>query len=149
MNKAFVRESDAENDACPACGSRGVAVSSVTLDAQFEATARRQLADSAFYCPLASCVVAYFDVFERSVPTTALLRPAWPKSAEAPLCACFGLTLADVEQDVAEGGVRRVREVIERSKSTEAHCQRAAASGQSCVAEVQRCYLRLRGGSAP
>jgi hypothetical protein len=91
--------------------------------------------------------VAYFDIFERTIRTEALRHPVYPKDPQAPICACFGLTADDVEADIAEGGVRRVRAIIDKAKGPEAHCRTAAASGQSCVGEVQRYYMKRRGSS--
>jgi NAD(P)H-nitrite reductase large subunit len=92
--------------------------------------------------------VGYFDSFERVVPASELLRPAYPKDSEAPICACFGLTRDDIEDDLNEGGVRRVRELLEKARTSEAHCQVTAASGQCCVGEVQRYFMRRRAERA-
>ena len=71
-------------------------------------------------------------------------QPVYPKNPAAPLCACFGLTREDVEEDIREAGVTRTRVCVEKAKSAEARCAVASPSGQSCVAEVQRYYMRLR-----
>ncbi len=89
----------------------------------------------------------YFDTFERVTTVDQLRYPVWPKDPEAPLCSCFGLTRDDVEQDIHERGVQRVRAVIEKAKSPEARCQSLAPDGHSCVAEVQRYYMKLRQAS--
>jgi hypothetical protein len=88
--------------------------------------------------------VAYFDGLERFVLVKDLEKPVYPKDPNAPLCACFGLTRNDVELDVAEGGVARVRAVIEKSKSPDARCSHLAANGQSCAAYVQKYYLQCK-----
>jgi hypothetical protein len=143
MNKAFVKEADSTEANCPRCGSTGVAVGPITLEAQLDEAALRGIAEQAFFCPAATCDVAYFDAFERVVRCDSLRKPACPKDPTAPLCACFGLTIDDVEADLAEGTPTRVRALLAKAKSPEAHCQTLAASGQSCIAEVQRCYLRM------
>lgn len=145
MNKAFVREPDDTGQRnCPRCGSIGVPVQAETLASFLTAEARTNLADTAYYCPFAKCEVAYFDDFERMATVDSLTRPAYPKDPEAPLCGCFGLTLEDVEADVAEGGVTRVRALLAKSQSPEAHCKTMSPTGQSCTPEVQRCFMRLR-----
>ncbi len=148
MNKAFVREQETEIRHCPRCGSLGQSVSESALKHWLPADARDELGDRAMYCPLASCPVAYFDQFERMIDADRLLRPAWPKSMDAPLCACFGLTADDIDADIDEGGVTRVRAVVDRSKTPDARCQTLAANGQCCVAEVQRYYFKRRGAGA-
>ena len=145
MNKAFVREPD-ETTAlrCPQCDSPGLPVNSETLEAQLGAAARTAVAESAFYCPYPRCEVGYFDAFERVVKADRLLNPAFPKDPTAPLCPCFGLATDDVEQDVREGVVTRVRAVVDKAKTAEACCKQKSPTGQSCVAEVQRYYMRFR-----
>lgn len=145
MNKAFVREPDVTAEYCPRCGSAGDSVGEITLAAHLTVEQRRNLAEPASFCPIPRCEVAYFDNFERFVLASDLARPVYPKNPTAPICACFGLTCDDVDQDVAEGGVVRVREAIEKAKLPEARCAELAANGRSCVALVQRYYMQRRG----
>jgi len=148
MNKAFVKEPDTTGSgSCPRCASLGTPVGAATLDAQLPPEARRQLADAAFFCSYPACEVAYFDQFERFVGVAALPHGVYPKDFGAPICACFGLTLEDVELDVAEGVVTRVRAAVERARSPDARCTTASAIGRSCVAEIQGCYMRLRSAA--
>lgn len=99
------------------------------------------------FCPQPQCDVAYFDSFERVVLINTLVAPAYPKSADAPICGCFGLTCADIEADLAEGGVTRTRAAVDRAKTPDARCSILAANGQSCVAEIQRYYFKRRGAT--
>jgi hypothetical protein len=142
MNKAFVREPDNSQPLCPRCGSVGVAVGPVTLAAHCDDPTRRRISESAFFCPAPGCKVAYFDSFERTVPCTALLASVYPKDPQAPVCACFGLTCDDIDQDLHEGTPVRVRRLLEKARSPEARCQSLSATGQSCIAEVQKYYMR-------
>lgn len=149
MNKAFVREPDDDGvGRCPRCGSIGVAVAAETLSAHLPPEWVEKLSDTAFYCVYPRCEVAYFDLFERTVGIEHLLGPAYPKDPTGPLCCCFGLTLDDVALDIQEGGVQRVRAIVERSRTAEARCLTAAPDGRCCVAEVQRYYLRLRSSES-
>ncbi|MGD9720784.1 MAG: hypothetical protein AB7O59_13930 [Pirellulales bacterium] len=148
MNKAFLREPDETGAlACPACGSLGVAVTRETWSAHVADAAATSLAESAFFCPYDKCQVVYFDMFDRRVGVDDLRHGVYPKDPQAPICACFGMLLDNVRADARAGIVARVRELVAKAKSAEAHCQTAAASGQSCVAEVQRWYLKERGGT--
>jgi hypothetical protein len=146
MNKAFVREPDSSCDYCPRCGSAGQTVSGEVLQNYVSPERRRLLADPANFCPSPRCEVVYFDAFERVVLADELEKPAFPKDPDAPLCACFGLTRRDVEQDAAEGSVVRVKAILEKSKSPEARCSQLAANGQSCAAYVQKCYMECLKG---
>jgi len=105
---------------------------------------RRILAEPANFCPSPPCAVAYFDGFERFVLATALSRPVYPKDPKAPVCACFGLTRQDIEQDVDEGVVTRTRAAVEKAKSPVARCAQMAANGRPCVAYVQKYYMECR-----
>ena len=146
MNKAFVREPDDTGERnCPACGSLGIAVQRETWQLHVVDEAADALADAAYFCSFARCDVVYFDMFERTVETTGVRHAVYPKDPQAPLCACFGLTADDVEADVREGVVTRVRAVVEKAKGPEARCATCAPSGRSCVGDVQRYYMQLRG----
>src|SRR4029078_2476739 len=103
---------------------------------------RQRLGNSGCFSETPTCEAGYFDVVEDFAPTSELLKPCYPKDPDAPLCACFGLTSDDIEQDLAEGTPRRVREVVAKAKTDAANCGTLSASGQSCVAAVQKYYMR-------
>ena len=105
---------------------------------------RRGLAEPVNFCPAAKCGVAYFDGLERVVLAADLARPVYPKDPSAPICACFGLTRRDIQQDVLEGVVTRTKAVLEKAKSPAARCASTAANGKPCVAHVQKYYLECR-----
>ena len=144
MNKAFVREPDCTADYCPRCGSQGEKVGAEVLRFYLTDEQRHILAEPANFCPSPQCAVAYFDCFEQFVLATALSRPAYPKDPTAPVCACFGLTLQDIEQDVDEAVVTRTRAAVEKAKSPAARCAHRAANGRPCVAYVQKYYMECR-----
>lgn len=144
MNKAFVREPDPGNELCPRCGSPGQPVSRETIVAQLPPNQEPQLAVTANFCPSAQCDVAYFDMFERVVLASELRQPIYPKDFDAPICVCFQFFTADIDKDIAEGVVTRTKELLAKAKSDAAQCERLAANGRSCVAEVQRYYMQHR-----
>jgi len=144
VNKAFVRESDDGPPRCPHCDSPGVEVLRDTLRVHVPESLRESLTESAWFCPFDRCEVVYFDAFQRHLSTTQIATPVWPKDPTAPLCACFGFTTRDVDADLAEGGVQRTRECVQRAQSSAAHCATASPSGQSCVAEVRRYFMQRR-----
>jgi hypothetical protein len=144
MNKAFVREPEPTAEYCPRCGSQGQSVGGETLATYLSSDQRRKISEPANFCPSPKCDVVYFDSFERAVLTTDLARPVYPKDPAAPICACYGLTRDDVEQDVREGVVTRVRAILEKTKSAEARCSHLAANGRSCEAYVQKYYMQCR-----
>ena len=142
MNKAFLRDSDDTEIRCPLCGAAGQSVPEAALAVYLPAEARSRLGSTVYFCDTPTCDAVYFDAVEDYAKASELLQPAWPKDPDAPLCACFGLTRDDIEQDLAEGTPRRVREIVAKAKTDAAQCSRKAASGRSCVAEVQKYYLR-------
>ena len=144
MNKAFVREPEQTADYCPRCGSKGEEVGIAALKSYLTDQQRRGLAAPVNFCPSAKCGVAYFDSLERVVMASELPRPIYPKDPAAPICACFGLTRQDIEQDVQEGVVTRTRAVLEKAKSPQARCAQMAANGKPCLAWVQKYYLECR-----
>ena len=91
--------------------------------------------------------MAYFDGLERVVMAEELARPVYPKDPTAPICACFGLTRQDIEQDVEEGVVTRTKAVLEKAKSPQARCAQMAANGEPCIAYVQKYYMDCRSSS--
>ncbi len=147
MNKAFVKEPEDTGAAhCPRCGSLGVQVGDETLTAQLSDEDRRNLPETAYFCPFARCEVAYFDLFERTVAVDRLSRSVYPKDPDAPICPCFGFTCDEIEQDLSEGVVDRVRALLAKTKTSDAQCTTKAPSGQCCMPEVQRYYMKRRGG---
>ncbi len=144
MNKAFMREPDQVDSRCPRCDSLGQTVGPQTLIARLGADYRKALAESGYFCPSEQCEVVYYDDFGGVVKRDAMPGPIPIKDFHAPLCACFGLTREEVEQDVDEGGVARTRAAVLRAQSDEARCATLAPNGRSCVPDVQGYYLKCK-----
>ena len=143
MNKAFVREPEPDARAfCPSCGATGVAVDRATLDQQIRPGSRSKLGTDGWFCPTPACDTAYFDLMERVVLINELQRSVYPKSLDAPICPCFGFTLDDLDTAVHRRSPELIRELLAKSKSSEAQCVRLAANGRCCIQEVQRLYIR-------
>ena len=148
MNKAFCREPDGDTaPLCPACGHAGSAVGPATLAAHVRPGRADALGEPAYFCGPPACDVAYFDLLERSIPVSDAHGLFWPKDPAAPLCACHGLTVDDVDRDLAEGVPTRVRTIVARAAAPDAACASTSADGRSCVARVQACYMRRRGAA--
>ena len=147
MNKAFVREPDAESALrCPACHGRGTEGAAAAAAHHLAESDRAHLAAEVWFCGNADCDVVYFDIFEQMVTVERLPEPVWPWSSTAPVCACFGLTLEDIIADAEDPEPLRIRALLQQSTSAEADCRTLAVSGQCCMTEVQKQYLRLRQG---
>jgi bacterioferritin-associated ferredoxin len=148
MNKAFVREPDGTAEYCPRCGNLGQPVTWDTLRTHLAAADRQRLSQSANFCPAPQCEVAYFDCFDRVVLASELVHPIYPKAPDAPLCACFGLTSEDIEQDVREGVTTRTKAALAKAASPAARCTELAANGRPCIAWVQKYFLQCRQRNA-
>ena len=145
MNKAFCKEPDSSlPPRCPRCGTDGVQIAPETLRAHLDAAAVESLAEPAYWCPDESCGVAYFDLLERTVATSEARGLFWPKDPGGPLCCCHGLTVEDVDADLAEGTPSRVRAVVQKASQPGAACATMSPDGRSCVARVQRYYMRRK-----
>ena len=143
MNKAFVREPEPDGRAfCPLCGAVGIAVDRTTMDHHIRADSRSKLGTDGWFCPSAVCDAAYFDLMERVVLVNQLQRPVYPKWLQAPICPCFGFTLDDLDAAIHRGSPASIRELLGKSKSSQAHCGLLAANGRCCMQEVQRLYIR-------
>lgn len=147
MNKAFLREPDVTDVLCPRCQAAGESVPWETVRHHVPLETQSRLSASSYFCPTRSCPVAYFDAFESHVMAADLVRPVYPKDQTAPLCPCFGLTMADVEADVDDGTPHRIRDLLAKSKSPAARCSELSPTGRSCMPLVQKVYFKLRGGA--
>jgi hypothetical protein len=121
-----------------------VQVTPQTLAAHVAPTAVESLAEPAYFCSGDTCAVAYFDLLERTIATAAAHGLPWPKDSSGTLCACYGLTVDDVDRDLAEGVPTRVREVVRKAGEPGAACGVRSADGRTCVARVQRYYMQRR-----
>ena len=149
MNKAFVREPDDDGRAyCPRCGTLGAPVEAGPLDTHIREESRRKMMDAAWFCGFARCDVAYFNLYDAVVLMDELKAPVYPHDLNAPICACFGLTYDEVEADVREEKPTRIRELLAKSKSSDARCYTLAANGQCCMSAVQELYMKLRSQQA-
>jgi hypothetical protein len=145
MNKAFVREPEDDGRAyCPRCRSLGIAVEAEPLDSHIRPEFRARMSDYAWFCNFPRCDVAYFNQFEVTVTVDELVSPVYPKDLDAPICACFGFTYDQVEADARDDTPTRIRELLARSKSLDAHCRTLAADGRCCMTAVQSLYMKLR-----
>ena len=145
MNKAFVKEPEFDGRAfCPRCGSLGLPVEHGPLDEHIRPDARSKLGDAAWYCGYVRCDVAYFNLFDAVVLLEELKAPIYPYDLDAPICWCFGLTYDDVEADASDEQPTRLRQLLAKSKSSDARCEALAPDGRCCMTAVQELYMRLR-----
>ena len=145
MYKASLKEPDSSlPPLCPRCGADGLPVGPETLRAHLTSDAAESLGEPAYWCATDACPVAYFDLFERSVDADAAHGLYWPKDPAGPLCCCHGLTVDDVDADLAEPVPSRVRAVVQKAGQPDAACTTKSPDGRPCVARVQRYYMQQK-----
>ena len=146
MNKAFVREPDTTADYCPRCGAQGQPVGREAMRRYVPPRAASHGVRSGRLLPHADVRGGLLRRLRaddsRGRPRAARLsqRPRRPDLRR------FGLTRRDIEQDVSEGVVTRVRAILDKSKTPAARCADMSANGQCCVAYVQKYYMQCREG---
>jgi hypothetical protein len=145
MYKASFKEPDSSlPPRCPRCGADGLPVGPETLRAHLASDAAESLGEPAYWCATDACPIAYFDLFERSVDANAAHGLYWPKDPAGPLCCCHGLTVDDVDADLAEPVPSRVRAVVQKAGQPDAACTTKSPDGRPCVARVQRYYMQQK-----
>ncbi|MFG0315893.1 MAG: hypothetical protein ACF8XB_01370 [Planctomycetota bacterium JB042] len=142
MSRAFVKEGEVGDPVCPgdACGGAGEPVTKETLRAHLVPEAFERLPKAGFFCANPSCRVAYFDGWGGVATVDDLTAPVWPKAADAPICACLGLTEDDVIEDAAAGRKDRIRDIVWRAEDGGGACATNAPDGRSCVLAVRRLF---------
>jgi len=125
----------------------GISVGSGPLDTLIRPESRGKMRDEAWFCGFPQCEVAYFNQFDAVVFVDELKGLVYPKQLDAPICQCFGFTYDDVESDARASQPMRIRELLARSKSSEARCHTLAADGRSCMGAVQELYMKLRSST--
>ncbi len=92
------------------------------------------------FCPASGCDVVYFDTHDRSVFTrTDLTVRVGLKERDhpIPLCYCFGYSLADIVQDLAERGTTNIPAVISAEiKAGRCACEVRNPQGSCCLGNV-------------
>jgi hypothetical protein len=143
VNKAFLREPDEPDDLhCPRCRVLGQAAARDAVAALVSADDLRQLGSAIWFCPNPLCEVGYFDAFEQTVAAARFRRRVYPKNPQAPICPCFCLTADAVEADARAGNPAGVKALIARAAAGPTSCATRTPTGQCCVDEVQRLYLK-------
>ncbi|HXX94932.1 MAG TPA: hypothetical protein VEN81_15005 [Planctomycetota bacterium] len=140
MSRAFIRDPEPGEPLCPGCGTPGDEVGRPTLEAQLSLEARTPLGGSAFYCVNPDCSTAYFNLWGARVPAAVLGSGAYPKDPDRPICPCFGITAAEVEEDARQGRKDRIRDLMERAGGPGARCVERSPDGRPCLPRVLRLF---------
>jgi hypothetical protein len=140
MSRAFMKESEPADPRCPECSALGEPVGLVTLKGHLEPEDCSSLGAKAFYCVNSGCHTAYFNAWGVSVPFERMTRTAYPKDPDAPICPCFGMTVAEVVEDARAGNRDRIRDLATRAQGPQAHCAENCPDGTTCLPRVLRLF---------
>lgn len=135
-----MKESDAAEPRCPGCAGPGEEVGRPTLEAQLDVDTLKGVSGPAWFCPDPACPAAYFGNWGAAVPAVRLAVRAYPKDPDGPLCACFGMSAAEVVADALAGRKDRVRALLERARGPEARCAERRPDGRCCAPIVSRLF---------
>lgn len=150
MSKAFLKEADTPDPRCPGadapCGALGESVGQATLRTHVAVELPASFRDGAYFCPSATCSIAYFHPYGGRIDLGQLRAPVWPKDPGAPLCACLGVAAAAIAEDAEAGRRERIREILACAEGSSARCVSRAANGRSCATEARRVFLAHYAG---
>lgn len=136
MSRAFIREPEPGEPACPTCGAPGTPVGSVTLDALLPPAVRAQLPGAAYYCPNPSCKTAYYTPWAATVPAVELGTVPYPKNPDGLVCPCFRVLASEIIEEARAGAKVRVKELLEKARGPGTRCAVSCPDGQTCVPKV-------------
>lgn len=143
MSRAFMKEADAAEPGCPACGAAGDPVGERTLEAFLTPELRAELGAKTLYCPAASCPVVYFNGWGATVKRDRVKA----KDPEGPICPCFGVRAGDVVADAQAGRKDRLKAWRGQAEGPEARCAERCPDGRPCAPRVLRLFREhLAGG---
>ena len=120
MNKAFVREPEQTADYCPRCGSKGQPVGQGNRSGPSAGRRDTNGRRSGQLLPVSAVRRGLLRLLRAGRADGGPLPAGLSRDPDAPICACFGLTRRDIERDVSEGVVARVRAIVEKAQSPEA-----------------------------
>ena len=130
----------AQKPSCPRCGRAGRSVSTRTLKHQVKSQFLSAVNDGGFqFCPTPDCPVVYFATAGPVLTTSDVRRPVTQKDPEhAPVCYCFGFTLAMIREELGTTGKSTVvQRIAAEMKSDFCACEIRNPQGSCCLGNVK------------
>jgi hypothetical protein len=125
---------------CPHCGANGKAVSGITISSMLAPELASSFPDGAWICKALICPVLYYgDQGQTAVKDQARVRVGYKETQDpVPLCYCFDVTQADIQQEIAQTGRCTVPERIsDEIRAGRCDCERRNPAGVCCLGEMR------------
>ena len=157
MSENEARAAHERGDAeCPRCRGKGRRISATTLRGllteEAHAVAEAAGAEALRFCKAASCPVVYFgDGLDVVFEASDLRVPVFQKSGDParPVCYCFGVSVARLEEEVARtGGSSVPEEITQKCREGLDRCEETNPQGACCLGNVRR-VVKEAGALAP
>jgi hypothetical protein len=119
---------------CPGCSQAAQTVKPETMVHHIDSPWKYDLQDAPYYfCSQADCDIVYFNnsgvIFQRNQVRTP----------DDILCYCYGVTEAEVLNELKSEGKSAIREFIARqTKLGACHCEVTNPSGRCCLSSIPR-----------
>jgi hypothetical protein len=128
-----------QNRSCPVCGMTGRTVDRITVKAMLRPAALARVTDSEHrFCATPGCPVVYFTLSDRFL-TEEVGVPVFHKGhpGARTVCYCFGITEADIDQELVTSGRSTVVERISGLvKAGRCACEIKNPQGSCCLGIV-------------
>lgn len=139
--------------ACPATDRPGSPVHSASIDVlSLSAHGPHGPRSRWYFCPEASCLVAFYDDRGGTIGTDAIRTRVGskPSSAPEPICYCFGVMKETIQDEARrEGHSATARWIRERVRARECTCEALNPRRVCCLGEVQKAVKEARGSDTP
>lgn len=126
---------------CPQCNARGKAVSFVTVSSLLSPTVASLLEEgSRWICQTLTCSVLYYGEQGQTVDKgQALVRVGCKETQDPiPLCYCFDVTRADIQQEVTQTGHSNIQDRITKdTREGRCDCERKNPAGVCCLGDIR------------
>ena len=146
-NKAACCPTETTNRPCPACGTFGHPVSSLTLENHLR---RKRLAEFGLqgsFCANPACVVVYFNPSGKTVSRGQTVRPITVKDQgdEIPICYCFEFMRGDLRRDLTEKGATAIPNEIKKGIiDGRCDCELKNPQGTCCLGNVASAIKKIQ-----
>jgi hypothetical protein len=126
---------------CPRCNTQGKEVSFVTVSALLPAPLAQAFElGQQWFCKSQMCSVLYYgDQGQTAEKEQALVRVGQKETQDPiPLCYCFQVTRADIQQEVAQTEhCNIVERIANETRAGNCDCERKNPAGVCCLGELR------------
>lgn len=141
-------ENRVEANQCPACGSKGKKVDSITLKAMLNISLLAARDAPYFFCCTADCEVVYFSGDgQQTFTKTQLREPVFqkePQNEDVFVCYCFRHSPATIQTELLNTGHSTViAEINAGIKAGQCACEVRNPQGSCCLGNVSQVVKQI------